>query len=176
LSFTTRSEAGRTRGRAAGSAGRQRDRRAAARSRASPANPRRWLRRPGSGRSPAGPRAHRRPSESAPSSRAPPGCRWQPILLQVRLYAEAVKLDFVDPASARRSFLAQHRMTRLDESGERRRLRAGNHAGVNTPSILRHRYMATRAPGAERFPVSPSALPSARPPLATVGRVRRGLF
>ena len=40
---------------------------------------------------------------------------------------------------------------------------------------LRHRYMASRAPGAERFPVSPSAFPSVRPPLATVCRVRRGL-
>ena len=101
--------------------------------------------------------------------------------------AELTKIKLlVDPAAGdpvpqlrdliRKGLLAQRRVTRLDESGVRCRLRAGDHAGVNTPMVLQYRYMASRAPGAERFPVSPCAFPSARLPLATVGRVRRGLF
>jgi hypothetical protein len=53
------------------------------------------------------------------------GVDGRPSVSQVRLRAVPVKLDLMQPAPARRSLVAQHRMTGLDESRERRRLRAG---------------------------------------------------
>jgi len=59
-----------------------------------------------------------------------PGVDGSPSVLQVRLCAIAVELDPMDPAHAGRSLATQRRMTRLDETGERRGLRAGQHACV----------------------------------------------
>ena len=67
---------------------------------------------------------------------APPCVNGRPPASQVRLRSVAVELDLMHPALACRGLLAQRRATWFDESGERRRLRAGQHAGVNTLSIL----------------------------------------
>jgi hypothetical protein len=106
---------------------------------------------------------------------APPCVDGRLSASQLRLRAVAVELDLVNQRSSEGAFSCS--------AGRQGSMKPGDSEGLaraprwrSTPRILRHRYMASRAPGAERLPVSPSAFPSARPPLATVGRVRRGLF